>query len=362
MAPYRVQLYSEIGKQCDLYVCFEQMRGLGRDEKWYDESFANFYLMKLKKWDAPLKSIKRDVLKHVRDICPDVVISYEYHTNTALLLMSYCLKKRIPYIINIDGAFVSKSFKDIVKKTFISQASGFISSGTMAQQYLLHYGAKENRIHFNHFTSLHKEDILKELPSAEEKTRARQAKGILEKQVVLSIGQFIHRKGYDILLKAAASLNKDVGVYIIGGKVTQEYRQIVDELKLKNVHFIDFMKPDELKDYFIAADLFVHPTREDVWGLVINEAMAYGLPVVTTDRCIAGIELIKNDINGYIVPVESYELLYRAIDNILSDDNKRNCMAAENLNAIREYTYETSAQDIMSAITALCEPADKKKT
>ena len=52
----------------------------------------------------------------------------------------------------------------------------------------------------------------------------------------------------------------------------------------------------------MAADVFVMPTREDIWGLVINEAMAYGLPVVSTDKCIAALELVKNGRNGYIIP------------------------------------------------------------
>ena len=47
MAPYRVQLFSEIGKQCELYVCFEQMRSSERNENWYDESSANFHLVEL---------------------------------------------------------------------------------------------------------------------------------------------------------------------------------------------------------------------------------------------------------------------------------------------------------------------------
>ena len=51
------------------------------------------------------------------------------------------------------------------------------------------------------------------------------------------------------------------------------------------------------------------PTREDIWGLVINEAMAYGLPIITTDNCLAGLELIKNEENGYIIPVNNTELL-----------------------------------------------------
>lgn len=353
MAPYRVQLFSEIGKHCDLYVCFEQMRSAERNDNWYDEGSANFHLVKLEKWNTSLHTIKWETVKHVRTIRPDVVIAYEYHTRTSLVLLSYCQAKQIPYIINCDGAFIKKSIKDVVKKLYISKAKGFISSGRMANEYLLNYGAIESRIHFNHFTSLHEKNILDKISSLEEKNLARRDNGIAEQQVILAVGQFVHRKGFDVLLKAAADFSREIGVYIIGGKVTPEYKQIVNEFNLENVHFIDFMAPEELRRYYIAADLFVLPTREDVWGLVINEAMACALPVVTTDRCVAGVEMIKNDINGYIVPTENPDELYHAVDKILSDDVKRKNMASENLKTIRDYTYENSAQDIMLAIKAV---------
>jgi glycosyltransferase involved in cell wall biosynthesis len=129
------------------------------------------------------------------------------------------------------------------------RASGFISSGKMADEYLLHYGASWECIYHNHFTSLHEDDILKSLPSPEEKRIIRQEEGITEKQVVLSVGQFIYRKGYDVLLKSIASFSEEVGVYIIGGQVTAEYKQLVEELKLKNIHFIDFMSKEELINF-----------------------------------------------------------------------------------------------------------------
>ena len=360
MAPYRVQLFSEIGKQCQLYVCFEQMRSAERDEKWYDETSANFQLVRLEKWGASVNKVKSEVIKCVRDIRPDVVIAYEYHTNTSLLLMSYCLLKGIPYMINCDGAFISKSMKDIVKRFYISRAKGFISSGSMSDQYLLHYGADKNRIYGNHFTSLHEADIRKETVTPPEKERIRQKKGIAEKYVVLSVGQFIHRKGNDVLLKAAGMLADDVGLYIVGGKATAEYMQLVEEYKLKNVHFIDFIPPQELKEYFLAADVFVLPTREDVWGLVINEAMAAGLPVVTTDRCVAGIEMITDGVNGYLVPVEDHKALAAAMDKVLSDEALRKAMAQENLKCISKYTYETSGRDVWSAIKGVYDAACQK--
>ena len=50
--------------------------------------------------------------------------------------------------------------------------------------------------------------------------------------------------------------------------------------------------------YYQAADMLVFPTREDIWGLVINEAMANGLPTVSTDKCVAALEMIKQGENG----------------------------------------------------------------
>ena len=69
------------------------------------------------------------------------------------------------------------------------------------------------------------------------------------------------------------------------------------------------MKKPELATYYQAADLFVFPTREDIWGLVINEALSFGLPVITTRKCVAGVEMIKEGVNGSIVSEDNVEQL-----------------------------------------------------
>lgn len=114
-------------------------------------------------------------------------------------------------------------------------------------------------------------------------------------------------------------------------------------MDLTNVHFINFKSKDELIKYYKASDLFVLPTRGDVWGLVINEAMAHGLPVITTDQCVAGIELIKNDENGFIIPVNDSGMLKRRIVEILENEQNAEKMSRENLKKIKGYTIEKMA-------------------
>lgn len=160
----------------------------------------------------------------------------------------------------------------------------------------------------------------------------------------MSVGQFIYRKGYDILLNSLSKCDKDTGVYIIGGKVTNEYITLCKKYNLANVHFLEFMEKAELDKYYKAADLFVLPTREDIWGLVINEAMAYGLPIITTDKCVAGVQLLNNQ-ELTIIPTNDISSLATAINYLLKDDQKRMEIAKYNLNEIKKHSIEDMAQE-----------------
>lgn len=163
------------------------------------------------------------------------------------------------------------------------------------------------------------------------------------KKIAITVGQFIHRKGFDVLLNAWAKCDKEYELYIIGAEPTKEYLDIKEQLHLENVHFEGFKTKEELKCYYQAADLFVFPTREDIWGLVVNEAMANGLPVITTDKCVAGLELIKDGENGYIIPTGNADELAKRINELLHDDWLLEKMAKNNLQKIRRYTIENMA-------------------
>lgn len=164
------------------------------------------------------------------------------------------------------------------------------------------------------------------------------------KKVVLAVGQFIPRKGFDVLLHAWRRCDQKNELWIIGDEAPNEYIELKDRLGLKNVYFMGFKCKEELMECYRAADLFVHPTREDIWGLVINEAMANGLPVITTERCVGGCELIQNEINGYIVPTNDSEQLADAIMKVLEDENLRQKMSENNLKKIRNWTIEKMAK------------------
>ncbi len=150
-------------------------------------------------------------------------------------------------------------------------------------------------------------------------------------------------KGYDILMRAFKGLPPEYTLCIIGDEPTEEFKELKNQLDIDNLIFTGFKTPTELRKYYVAADLFCLQTRGDIWGLVINEAMSYGLPVVTTDRCIAGLEFVQNGKNGYIVDVENVDGLHERIKDVLQDEDVRGSMAMNSLETIRDYTYKNMA-------------------
>lgn len=346
-SPYRVHFFDTLGKDMEVTVLFSERieDKKHRSADWFVQGEGRFRLVQL---------TRRAASFHGRDLCTDVIdwlkkpfdaiIVCGYSSPTAMLAMAYLRWKKIPFYIEVDGGLIRQDsgIKYHLKKMLVSSASYWLSTGKYTTEYLVHYGAAEERVYPYPFSSLHEEDILKHAVSEQDKAALRRELDVQEKQMILSIGQFIHRKGFDVLLKAAAKLDPDTGIYIVGGEPTEEYLQLAKELGLKNVHFLGFMKKETLTKYYQAADLFVLPTREDIWGLVINEAMAYGLPVVTTDKCVAGLELVEDGVNGYIVPVGDADALADKMRAVLSADLCQ--MGAASLEKIRPYTIENMAK------------------
>ena len=346
-SPYRVKFFEELGKNYDVTVLFhdDSRNHTGRVNNWFGKGNGSFHQVQLTKriLSRGEDSLCLDVLDWLKQPF-DAIIICGYASLTEMLAIAYLRLKKKSFFLEVDGGLIrpDSGMKYKLKKWLVSSAGGWISSGKHTTDYLVHYGADPARTFEYPFSSLQKTDIQTAVTSAEEKAALRRALKIEEEKCILSIGQFIPRKGFDVLLNAAASLEKNVGIYIVGGEPTEEYLKLREKRNLFNVHFVGFQSKESLARYYKAADVFVLPTREDIWGLVINEAMAYGLPVITTDRCVAGLELVESGVNGYIVPVEDAQALAEAIQCVLNADSQK--MGAASLEKIQPYTIENMAR------------------
>ena len=344
-SPYRVNFFDELGKLCDLTVLYFAKPTAYRDENWFVESKGYFKAIQLgkRKIEFRGKKVCLDVIDWLKQDWDEIVIC-GYSLPTTMLAIYWLRSHKIPFFMEVDGGLVHETSgaKYRFKKSLVSSASWWLGTGKNTTAYLVNYGAKEEMVYTYPFTSLYEADILPAPLTGEEKQKLREQLAMTEEKTILYVGRFTEAKGMDDLLKAVPEISGNTGIYFIGGEPTQQHLAYCKEKGLKNVHFVGFKKKDALLQYYKAADLLVLPTHSDVWGLVINEAMACGLPVVTTDKCVAGMELIKNGVNGYIVPIKQQKPLAEAVNAVLGGDFA--AMGAAALETIRSYSLENMAK------------------
>lgn len=345
-SPYRVDFFNELGKSTDLHVIYERKQPSDRDKSWSTKKAINFketYLNGINVGNDSAFSFS--FLKHVRDKSYDIIIVGGYSTPMGMLAIEYLKIANKPFILNADGGIIKEdsNFKYKFKKHFIGSASAWLSTGKNTTDYFMNYGGKENKIFEYPFTSIKEGDIVQSVVDENEKKELRDKLSLVEENIIISVGQFIHRKGFDVLIESMKVMPKTYGVYIIGANPTEEYLKLKEDYGINNLHFVGFKTKRDLSEYYKAADLFVLPTREDIWGLVINEAMAFGLPVITTENCVAGIELIKNNENGFIIPIDNESELANKIMTIIDNRELRLNMSINNIEVMKKYTIENMA-------------------
>ena len=346
-SPYMVDFFNELGKFTRLTVVFEKHTSSDRDPSWEEYRFRTFDGIVLRGIStAADTAFCPQVIRYIGRRCYDHIIVTNPSTPTGVMAIEYMKWTKTPFILESEGGFAKdgKGLKEKFKRHLMSGARLYFSTTEVDDEYFLMYGATKDRIVRYPFTSLYEQDLLKEPISQEEKAALKRELGIETRILILSVGRFVRGKGFDILLNACKRIDPAIGVCIVGGVPSLECATTKTEHKLANVHFAGFKSKVELRKYYKASDLFVLPTREDTWGLVINEAMACGLPVVTTNRCVAGLALVREGENGFIVRVGDERALAEKMQVIAGDDELRRKMSRRSIDLIQWYTFENMAK------------------
>ena len=340
IAPYRLQWEEELAKYYDVTIAYTKDKEKERKEGFLKHSSDKCRIIKLNNPDDKDDPICLDVIKLLRNNKDAFVLFDGYGLKTNMIGMLYykLLGKR--RYVTVDGYALGEKknkLKDLLKRWIISSlCTDFFASSEMTKQHLIENGAKAERICVHNFSSVKKERIIRKPLDKSEKLALRKKLGIKsEKRIILGVGNFIPRKRFEDLIMACKKIKTDHDLYFLGGKPTEEYLKLIDGDP--SVHFIDFVLPEEVDKYYLSADLFVLPSQTDVWGLVINEAMANGLPVISSANCVAGLAMIHG--NGKVYKTGDINELTEAIDICLNEDNYQN-MALRSLEISQDYNIE----------------------
>ena len=210
---------------------------------------------------------------------PDVIISNEMGFRTAMALL-YGGFFHKPVWVWWGGTLHTERKRVIIKRWFrwgiIQFTRHWISYGNTSTEYLMNVGVKRDR-------------ILQIQNCVDENLYTKPVEPAYKHQpkpVFLLAGQFVFRKGIDHFLKATARLQKEgyrFSILLVGdGPEKGSMQQLAGDLELESILFIPPQPPELMSAAYRSADVFVFPTLEDVWGLVINESLWSGVPVLSS--------------------------------------------------------------------------------
>ncbi len=348
-APYTIRLFEEIGRKIDLCVVMEDRKEENRNDEWKIEGSSCFKMY----------VIDGEYHKKIKELAEeyDILVDGYYLSRYGYLAVSEFKKQGKKTVMAADGG-IPKDRGLIINRIMsylMKRHDHFLSSSEVTDRYFLYYGVKQEQIAHYRFTSLTEENIMNNSALSRERDELRKELGLDGSFVILSVGQPIDRKGFDILLHSyiESGLKDQCKIYIIGGKPQDKIAKIVSDYSMNNVVFPGLLRSDELRKYYACADLFVLCTREDIWGLVIQEAMSYGLPVISSDNCVAAEHFAKLDGSVVICRNEDERAYGEQIRKVFDDPEYRKDLSEKALAQVASYTIENSAKDIINDLSLL---------
>jgi glycosyltransferase involved in cell wall biosynthesis len=141
-------------------------------------------------------------------------------------------------------------------------------------------------------------------------------------------------------------------LYVGDGHLRGEIERRVTERSIARVHCAGFLNQSQIADGYVAADLLVLPSTLETWGLVLNEAMCFGLPVVASDRVGAAYDLVREGETGAMFRFDDITSLVTALRRVLEPVGACRGMGVAARELVSRYSIQASADGIVEAVHA----------
>lgn len=347
-APYREKLHEELSISINKYKVL-YCNTIEPNRKW------KFELGNYEKIFLPVISINifnrfihfnKNIFKELNKTNPDVVITSGFGPSMLLAFLWSKLKnkKHIPFTdANIHSESKLSFFHKFLRKIIFNYSYTFIGASNKSIDLYTSYNINKNNCFKSVlFINNHKfnNDIQKK-----------------EYDLMFS-GQLIDRKMPMFFIKVVSAvekkMNKKCKVLILGDGPLKE--KVLLQLEKYNIDFEypGFIQQDQLPNMYKNSKIFLFPTLKDPWGVVVNEAMAAGLPVITTPEAGSADELILNNINGYVLTPE-INLWSERIVELLNNKEKYEDFSINSKNIIKDYTFKEATNGVLNAINKIKE-------
>lgn len=273
---------------------------------------------------------------------PDIIIHAWWASLTAWMSLFWCKKNKAKYILWSESSIYEKSWRRSITKPLVKylvkKSDWYLSFWTRAKEYLEILWADTNKI-IELYNTVDIDFFIIESESLKNKKEELKEKyWIKTKYVLLFVWQLIKRKWvYEILewFDNFQKTNIDISlIFVWWWQEKENLEKIIKENNIQNVFFPWFFQQDKISELYTIADIFTLPSSEEVWWLVINEAMCFWLPIITAYQVWASVDLVQEWQNGYIMKENTWKEFENWLNFIFEKDLIENNKSLEKIKKI----------------------------
>lgn len=344
--PYRDQVYdmiaSKLGDAFKVYYCGskEPIREWNLKRLNHNHAFLKGWNIR-KKGGWSFVYFNFNVWKYLIKEKPQAVITTGFNP-THLFGWMYCLlfrKAHIPFTDSWSHAdSVLTLIHLVVRKLVFTTSKAFLGPGKRTLELYQSYGADPSKFYQSHLAA--NTQIFSIYKSFQERTYD-----------LMFAGQIHVRKSPLFFVEVARRVQQtfpNLKVLILGsGPKEKEMIHALEEANI-SYHFPGFIQPDDLPAYYASSKLFLFPTKLDAWGVVANEALASGTPVLITPFAGAADDLVLDGENGYVLDLE-IDKWAEKITYLFNNPQKWQMLSMKGLTSKQEYNYENASNGIINA-------------
>jgi glycosyltransferase involved in cell wall biosynthesis len=299
--------------------------------------------------DLKLTELVPALFEALHQVNPDVIAIMGYFHPAMLAALAWSRWHRKPTILlsaTKEDDAPRRGWQEQIKQVLIGQYQAALVGGKPQKRYLVKLGMRPDSI-FTGYNVVGNDvfhpDRLRSLPNPR------------KNPFFLAINRFIQKKNIPNLLKAYAGYvqqsNDPWDLVLCGdGELRPQIDQQIDALGLTHhVHLPGFLQQDELLPYLAHASCFIHASTQEQWGLVVNEAMAAGLPVLVSNRCGCYEDLVVEGVNGWGFDPDSVEQMQQLMSKVSSNEEQLRAMGHAALAHIQNFSPRYYAHGLHQA-------------
>jgi glycosyltransferase involved in cell wall biosynthesis len=295
----------------------------------------------------------------------DALLLYSFFSMTELVAAVTAWRRCKPLLYRSEstllpprGGLLRRAAREVVLPVFYQRVAAGVFAGEESRRQLLHYGLPADRLHFGPYAVDNDTFIARAEELVPQRAQLRAKLGLRpELPVILWVGKMIPLKQPLMLLEAFERLQATLPsqLLLVGdGELRGELERLIAERRVPRVYLTGFLNQSQVSEGYAAADVLVLPSSTETWGLVMNEAMCFGVPVVASDRVGGARDLVRSGETGQTFRYDDSADLEATLRAVLSNEGRRQEMGRAALNLVRRYSLKATADGIEAGLAATC--------